>query len=79
LVSLPLHTITFLCDLAEFRYSIPRSLVSFREHRPELSWITIQIDLERPFSVYSPFRGVLKTVVPRTTFPFLAPGDPGTR
>jgi hypothetical protein len=54
-------------------------LVIVPEHRSRLVWNTIQMDLERAEAMYSSFHQVLKIGVPRSTFPFLAPFDPGTR
>jgi hypothetical protein len=58
---------------------VPRSYPSFREHRPELTWITIQVSLGRAEAVYSSSQIVFKNSVSRSSFPFLDPVNPGTR
>jgi hypothetical protein len=44
------------------------SYPSFREHRPELTWITIQVSLGRAEAVYSSSQIVFKNGVPRSSF-----------
>jgi hypothetical protein len=56
-----------------------RSFPSFRERRPELNWITIQVNLGHAEALYSSFQEVLKNDVSRSSFPFLDPVDPGTQ